>query len=383
MSFCPSDGLTDLQPARFRRRVNRFLVECEQGDRTILAHLPNPGRLLELLLPDRTVYLRPLSDPERRTRHVVLAVERAGRPIFLHTGLTNDVAAFLIEQDALPPLQGYRVLRREVPLGGHRYDLLLDRHGHPLLLEVKSCTLFGRHLALFPDAVTRRGRQHLLHLAGQVRQGLTTGVLFLVHTDQVTSFLPDYHTDFAFAQTLYALRQRLNILVHAVGWNSRLALTGPGHTVSLPWSILEQEMDDRGVYLLLLELDRPQHLEIGRLGKVSFPAGHYVYIGSARRHLSARIARHLRRRKTLFWHIDYLRPHADRVQALPIRTPDDLECALAVDLRSLADDLIPGFGSSDCDCPSHLLYFATPPLHRPDFIERLLYWRIYRLEERL
>ena len=62
------------------------------------AFLPNPGRMLELLFPDVTVYLT--QEPRRRgkglaprkTRYTVVAVERDGRPLFLHTHMTNRVA---------------------------------------------------------------------------------------------------------------------------------------------------------------------------------------------------------------------------------------------------------------------------------------------------
>jgi len=383
----PSAGLDGLERALFLGRPNRFLVECRLGDGTVLAHLPNPGRLWELLLPGRVLYLRRRPEPAAGgTAYVVLAVERQGRPIFLHTALTNRVAAFLIEQGAVGPLQGYRILRREVPQGRRRYDFLLERCGHTMLLEVKSCTLMGRRIALFPDAVTERGADHLLHLAGGPQGGPASSpanaVLFLVHSDRVDYFLPDYHTDLAFSQALYRLRHRLLVIAHAVSWDPQLALEGPGKALSLPWHILEHEMADRGSYLLILRLDHPQTFTIGSLGERFFPAGYYVYVGSALRNLSARLARHARRRKTSFWHIDYLRAVADLTHRIPIRAGDDLECSIAASLHPLADLPIPGFGSSDCACPTHLFHFHDHPLRRPDFIDLLLHWRINRIETR-
>ncbi len=57
-------------------------------------------------------------------------------------------------------------------------------------------------------------------------------------------------------------------------------------------------------YQLLIRIGRPIRLRIGALGVQEFPAGHYLYTGSARRNLEARIHRHLRREKKLRWHID-------------------------------------------------------------------------------
>ena len=39
-----------LREGRFLRRLNRFVVEADLEGRAIRAHLPNPGRLLELLV---------------------------------------------------------------------------------------------------------------------------------------------------------------------------------------------------------------------------------------------------------------------------------------------------------------------------------------------
>ena len=56
----------NLEEARFLARDNRFRVTVEVGGREVWAHLPNSGRLGELLVPGRRVtYLRnaPLHDP--------------------------------------------------------------------------------------------------------------------------------------------------------------------------------------------------------------------------------------------------------------------------------------------------------------------------------
>jgi len=73
--------------------------------------------------------------------------------------------------------------------------------GDPFVLEVKSCTLFGNSIAMFPDAVTVRGRRHIEELAALAVRGTAGGVVFLVHTPRVRYFLPDYHTDLTFART--------------------------------------------------------------------------------------------------------------------------------------------------------------------------------------
>ncbi|MCR4407387.1 MAG: DUF123 domain-containing protein [Anaerolineae bacterium] len=126
---------------------------------------------------------------------------------------------------------------------------------------------------------------------------------------------------------------------------------------------------DKGTYALLLHLDQPELIQVGRLGKFTFPAGWYVYVGSARGPggLAARLARHRRRvadDKRLRWHVDYLRERARLVEVWSAASGQRLECAWA---RAFADAPgaeipIPRFGSFDCRCPAHLIYFAAHPL---------------------
>jgi sugar fermentation stimulation protein A len=95
--------------------------------------------------------------------------------------------------------------------------------------------------------------------------------------------------------------------------------------------------------------------------------------------LTRRIERHRRIRKTKFWHLDYLRERADFQAAIPVRTGDDLECQMAQAMNGIAAWNIPGFGCSDCSCESHLFGMKEDPLRSPEFIARLLYFRIDRL----
>jgi len=110
-------------------------------------------------------------------------------------------------------------------------------------------------------------------------------------------------------------------------------------------------------YQLFIELPRPITVTIGRLGSFSFAAGRYVYTGSARRNLEARVARHLRAEKTLRWHIDYLLA-APGTRVLSVRRSRREECALNQATKGAIP--VPSFGASDCRacCGSHLKYLG-------------------------
>ncbi len=297
----------------------------------------------------------------------------------LHTHLTNRVAASLIEQGKVPGLEGYTIVRPEISVGRSRFDFLLRKKKKELLLEVKSCTLFSKEIAMFPDAVTERGRKHVIELADLSQKGFQTALLFVVHWPHARFFLPEYHTDLAFARTLLELKDQLLIQAVAIEWRKNLTLGPAVHKLKIPWDLVERESHDSGSYMLILHLKKDQRIRIGQLGEVPFNKGYYLYVGSAMKNLNKRIERHRRRRKKLFWHIDYLREHAEFCAALPVRTGTPLECEIAEKMNDISDWPIPGFGASDCKCSAHLFGFRSDPLKTSSFINVVQYFRMGRI----
>lgn len=366
--------------ARFLERPNRFLVRCEDTEGgKINAFLPNPGRLHELLLPDAALWLIQDVRPgaTRATQFTVLAVERDGRPVMLHTHWCNHVARLLLESGAVPGLEGARLVRQEVAVGRSRFDFLMRDAEGAMYVEVKSCTLFGNGVAMFPDAVTERGRRHLLALADIAETGRARAVvLFIVQTPTAQWFMPDYHTDPAFARTMLDTRDRVRFLALPVRWDTGLRFQPSRHTLAIPWSYIEEESRDRGAYLVVLHLPENRSIAVGGLGTRVFDAGYYTYVGSAMNGLEARMGRHRRKHKRMHWHVDYLRAAADLVDILPIRSSVRLECEMASALQSLARYAVPGFGCTDCSCDAHLFYTPESPLSMPRFHQCLQYKRM-------
>jgi Uri superfamily endonuclease len=112
----------------------------------------------------------------------------------------------------------------------------------------------------------------------------------------------------------------------------------------------------KGCYVLILALDHPADIAVGKLGLINFPVGKYAYTGSALGGLDARIARHFRSEKTVHWHIDYLLQEGRPLQAHMLEGEGREECWLngLVDSLAGARRIAPGFGSSDCRCETHL-----------------------------
>ena len=119
-----------------------------------------------------------------------------------------------------------------------------------------------------------------------------------------------------------------------------------------------------GTYALILALDAPRTIPVGRLGERSFDAPYYLYAGSALGPggLAGRLAHHLRPVIRPHWHIDALRRHA-RIAALWTACDGRrLECAWATAAGRLRGArVVPGFGATDCACTGHLVALSGPP----------------------
>ena len=113
----------------------------------------------------------------------------------------------------------------------------------------------------------------------------------------------------------------------------------------------------KGTYVLIIKLARTKDIPVGKLGYIHFSKAFYAYVGSAMSGFDARLPHHLRKNKKPHWHIDYLLEVAEIEDIVLCQVYERIECSLA---QALANEFlsIPGFGSSDCKCQSHL-YFAN------------------------
>jgi len=384
---------------RFVERPNRFLVIIDTPRGRVHAHCPNPGRLQEILLPGTPVILEHALKGSRKTEWTLAAAEYKGQIIPLISVRANRIALELVLPGLFPEAEHFRA---EYSFEHSRFDFCVETAGRKKsLVEVKSCTLASHGRAMFPDAPTERGKRHVEHLAEIVRkrkgdpaageiirlaadQGspetFDGHVLFILYHPDVKVFTPHIHTDPGFSLSLEQASRLIRVRAVSISCKTSGECSVAGENIPVDFTPLEHVRQDRGVYLVLLELRRESFIETGGLGLIRFRAGSYLYAGSAKRNLSHRLSRHMRRgKKKLHWHIDYLREAADRVRAFPIYTSEDLECRLAADIRALGGVPVPGFGSSDCGCPSHLYYFRDPPVSTREFQDVLLEYRHSRI----
>ncbi|MFB6241022.1 MAG: DNA/RNA nuclease SfsA, partial [Gemmatimonadota bacterium] len=202
---------TDLTPARFLRRPNRFVVHAELGDGSeVRAHLPNPGRLGAILRPGRLLRLRAADRDDRKTNWSAVLARTPGDDgwVSLVTTLPNRLVGGALEAGALEELAGWSLVRSEATVGDSRLDFLLEQGDRRLALEVKSVTLEREGMGLFPDAVTERGTRHLRELTALAgRDGWEAGVLFVAQRDDVSSVTAAPDIDPTFADALDEARE--------------------------------------------------------------------------------------------------------------------------------------------------------------------------------
>ena len=124
----------------------------------------------------------------------------------------------------------------------------------------------------------------------------------------------------------------------------------------------------KGSYALILGPYRKGaagSVAIGRLGTLALQWGYYLYVGSAfgSGGLAARLKHHLHSTARPHWHIDYLKEHLAPVEVWVTTDPVSQEHRWARLLLENPHSTAPlaGFGSSDCECASHLFFFTELP----------------------
>lgn len=193
-----------LLEASFLARENRFRALVLLRGEEVRAHVPNSGRLTELLSPGQPVLLREARGPHRVTHHDLLMVPLAHGLVSIDARLPNRLLSEAIAAGAVSEFAGLGLERGEVPVGGSRLDFLLtdELSGQRCLVEVKSVTLVQQGVARFPDAITERGRRHLRELRRAVGMGLRAAVVFVIQRGDARLFAPHYASDPRFGEQL-------------------------------------------------------------------------------------------------------------------------------------------------------------------------------------
>jgi len=193
------------------RRYKRFLADVRlRNGHVVTAHCPNTGSMKSCSEPGRKVYLSRHNDPQRRLKYTWEMIEMPDSLVGVNTGVPNRLVRAAIMAGRVKELAGYDRVQAEVRLNRRtRLDLLLEGDGLiPCFIEIKNCTLVERGAARFPDAVTLRGRKHLLELAELVKAGRRGIIFFLIQRMDAKEFGPADHIDPEYGRVLREVRKR-------------------------------------------------------------------------------------------------------------------------------------------------------------------------------
>lgn len=212
--------LSSLVPCSFVERVNRFRVTVSIESDEVDAHLPNSGRLTELLTSGRRCWVKPATTERRKTAYDLKLVEYAQVLVSVDARLPNPLIAEALAEKRLSPFQGCRAFDREVSLGESRIDFRLLMPRGILWIETKSVTLVEDGCARFPDAPTIRGTRHVRELLDASAKGDRAAIVFVVQRPDAHRFAPHDGADPAFGE---ALRSAADAGVGVYAWTCRVS----------------------------------------------------------------------------------------------------------------------------------------------------------------
>ena len=226
-----------LVEGRLLRRYKRFLADVElPGGEVITAHCPNTGAMTGCAEPGFRVWLTVSDSRTRKYPHTWELVETPQGMACIHSARANRVVQEAFARGLVPGFEAYPEIRTEVKYGdGSRADLLLEGPGGRVFVEVKSVTLCDdRGQGLFPDAVSERGRKHLLELAA-VRDDNTRALMFFCALHEgVTRVSAAGHIDPRYRDTLAAVIEQG---VELLAWGASISQRGLHPAGPLPFTV--------------------------------------------------------------------------------------------------------------------------------------------------
>ncbi len=195
---------------KFISRRNRFVAEIllTSTNERVEAHVPNTGRMKELLTKDAEVGLAYCPSPTRKTDYTLITVRYHQIWVCIDAVAANRLVYHYLSQQ-----KGIRKLQREVTYRDSRFDLAREDENGYGYVEVKSVNLVietsdhRNRCACFPDAPTKRGTKHIKELTSGLKEHQNNALYFVVQRNDADCFVPNQSTDPEFTQAFQNARQ--------------------------------------------------------------------------------------------------------------------------------------------------------------------------------
>ena len=195
--------------ANFLRRPNRYLafVNLENSQKEVAVHVPDPGRLKELLLPKTVVLVRQENGQNRKTKYTMVGVKKDEIWVNIESAFSNRI--FQSEYKKISSLKNYEIVKAEYTFGKSRIDFLMkNKNNEDVLVEVKGVSLVENGHALFPDAPTARGAKHVKELQEAVLQGWEAIIVFIIRREDASRFSSHKGIDPKFTEQLIEAQEK-------------------------------------------------------------------------------------------------------------------------------------------------------------------------------
>ncbi|MBS4540038.1 DNA/RNA nuclease SfsA [Clostridium sp. D2Q-11] len=207
----------ELIEAKFIKRLNRFVAEISIDNEIHLSHVPNTGRMIELLVPGANIIVRRIYSIERKTKFDLLMVNHNGILVLIDSAMPNKILFHSLKNYQLPFFKDYIEVVKEVKYKNSRFDIALKGNINTLI-EAKCVTYVDKDVARFPDAPTERGTKHVLELIESIEDGFEAAVIFVIQREDAQVFMPNHSMDPKFSKAL-KLAAKNNVKIKAIKCN--------------------------------------------------------------------------------------------------------------------------------------------------------------------
>ena len=203
---------------KFLKRYKRFFVDLILNKKKITAHCPNSGSMLGLLNENNEAWISKSDNPNRKLKYTLEIINDKKSNVGVNTHRANRIVEEALKNKSITELKKFNEIKREAKYNKEtRFDFLLENQKEKAFLEVKNVTLSRKNnISEFPDAVTTRGKKHLIHLQEAISKGYKSYLLFLIQRQDIKKMViakdidPDY-----FNEIVKAKKNGVNIIAYS------------------------------------------------------------------------------------------------------------------------------------------------------------------------
>jgi len=172
---------------KFIKRYKRFFADVILNKKKVTTHCPNSGSMLGLINENNDAWISISDNPNRKLKYTLEIINDKKSNVGINTHRANRIVENALQTKKIIELKKFINIKREAKFSKEtRFDFLLENKNKKAFLEVKNVTLSReKGISEFPDAVTVRGKKHLVHLQDAIKKGYESYLLFLIQREDI------------------------------------------------------------------------------------------------------------------------------------------------------------------------------------------------------